>query len=196
MPIYAIAIEKAVSFRGATQPFSNVYHYRVAAGAAPNWTPVLDELVAIEKQLHAAAVSFVQARIWTAGGTKEQNQMVEERALSGTGAGSTHAAMDRERALLIRWPAGKDSRGKAVYLRKWFHCCGSAAGVTFSDAILQNTAQIPQSNRDGIMVEANKLRLIGLADEFLLVAASGREHTGPGQCHPYLEHHQLGDQWR
>jgi hypothetical protein len=105
-------------------------------------------------------------------------------------------SMDRERAFLMQWPAGKDSRGKPVFLRKWFHSCGGANGYDPTSGVLQQTSAIPESGRDAVSNKANGLRIIGPLDEWLLVAQSGREHTGPGRIHKFLEHHQLGDMWR
>lgn len=196
MPQFGISVEKDTLFRGVQQPFSNIYHYRVLDPTGVNWGNVVDELVALEKTWHATVVNFRYVRVWSSGGTKEDNKMVFEKQLTGVGATTPIGEMDRERAVLMRWPAGFSKTGKPVYLRKWYHTCGNTPGVTFGAAVLANTAELSAAQRSSIATEMNKVRLIGAVDEFLLVAASGREHTGPGECHKFLEHHQLGDQWR
>lgn len=199
MPQIGMSITMETAFRGGTQPFSNVFHYR-AAGPGPitqeAYNILVDEVVGILKQLTSTIVTFKYARCWTSGGTPAANAMQFEKQLSGTGVNVLNGSMDKERAFLFQWPAGRSRTGKPVYLRKWIHSCGACAGYNPSADVLQNTSAIPQASRDAIAVEANKLRIIGPVDEWLLVAASGREHTGPGTVHKYLEHHQLGDQWR
>lgn len=191
-----VSIEKEISFRGANQPTANVYYYRVAGNPPYQLEPVVDEIVTIEKNLHSTAVVFKYARVWSADGGPAQNTMLFEKPLTGTGVGSVIGEMDRERAVLFQWPAGKSVTGKPVKLRKWFHSCGNCATVTFSAGELQNTTALSDAKRNTIATEANKLRLIGPVDEWMLVSSKGREHTGPGECHKWLEHHQLGNQWR
>lgn len=196
MPQAAIAIVKSVTFRGAKQEFSNVYHYRYGVGGAAPALAQVTEIVNIEKDLHSTDVAFDRYAIWTSGGTKEQNQMIAQGTLSGTGNQGTSTFLDRERAVLMQWPAGLSSTGKPVYLRKWFHSCGHFAGIVITDAHARNTTAFTEAQRDTMSARANDLRLIGEVDQFMLVAESGREHTGAGRVHKWLEHRQLGDQWR
>lgn len=192
-----MAIVKDVTFRGVKQEFSNVYHYK-APGPGPVQNPdvLINEVVGIERNLHSLDVRFIRASLWSSGGTPAQNAMIHQMALSGTGNQATDSNMDRERAVLMQWPAGLNVLGRPVKLRKWFHSCGRCAGEAFGADALRNEAGITLASRNAIATEANKLRIIGPVDEWLLVAESGREHTGPGTVHQYLEHHQLGDMWR
>lgn len=199
MPTIGFAVTKEVQFRGALQPFTNVYYYKspgpgpVPASAIDQ---VRDEVVAIERDLHSTEVNFTFYRGWLHTGDRQTSVMIKQGALSGTGNQGAAAAMDRERAFLMQWPAGLSVRNKPVYLRKWFHSCGACAGVGVLNGHLQNTTALSEGNRDTISTRMNDLRIIGPLDEWLLVAKSGREHTGPGRVHKWLEHHQLGDQWR
>lgn len=191
-----LSVTMDCTFRLKRQEFSNVFHYKFAGPAIDNAEPYLDEVVTILKNLHSTDVSFKWGRVWTSDGTPGENRMLFQKALSGTGVCPTNTNMDRERAFLIQWPAGLSITGKPVYLRKWIHSCGATHLYNPSAGVLQNTAEIMSGDRANIATEANKLRLIGAVDELLLCAASGREHTGPGTVHRFLEHHQLGDQWR
>jgi hypothetical protein len=195
-----ISITKSVSFREAVQEFSNVYYYE-REGAQPTQAEaeaLIQELTNLEKNRHSSAVTFVRGRCWSAGGTKQENNMIAQVALSGVGAATPDANMDRERAFLIRFRAGIDNRGNPVYLRKWFHACGQFAGVSPSAGILANTAGFTQTQRDSIMTSANALKsLAGGGGGWSLVSKNGRQLGGAGdQAHKYLEHHQLGDMWR
>jgi hypothetical protein len=197
---FGFTITKRVSFRNVQQEFHNTYYYQLTP-----WTPtdsvlsgMIDEIVVTEKKLHSTDVTFVRAQCWSAGGTPAENQMRVQKALSGTGNGTTSTTLDRERAILIRWPAGVDIRGRPVYLRKWFHICGDFQATPFllSAPVQQNTAEIATAARDKAAAFAEELREIGVTETVDLCSRSGRETTGGAQCHAYLEHHQMGDMWR
>jgi hypothetical protein len=197
LPIYAVAIEKQVSFRLANQPFANVYHYEGATLTAANATALANSVKTKEVDLHSLDVTFIHYRVWSAGGTPASNNMIAQGNLSGTGNQASNTSMDRERAVLVQWPAGVNIRGQPVTLKKWYHSCGSCAGITFPASLLQNTAEIPAANRTTIATAANALLSDSVGGNvYNLVAASGRPATGTCVAHRFLEHHQLGDQWR
>lgn len=197
-----ISITKSVAYRDSVQEFSNVYYYEnggslpTAAGAAA----LIDEVTALEKGRHATTVTFVRGRCWSQGGGAASNEMIEQHALTGTGTSTADSTMDRERAFLIRWRAGNDSRGNAVYLRKWYHTCGAFAGASgsISTAVLSQTTGFSNTIRDAILASANAfLSLISSGGGWSLVSKNGRTRSGTGDAaHKYLEHHQLGDMWR
>jgi hypothetical protein len=194
---FGMQITKSTNFRGTQQEFHNVYYYREPTALTVPAEGLIDEVVALEKAWHSTQVNFVRASVWSAGGTPTQNSMLFQKSLSGTGAAGTQSGMDRERAYLIRWPAGFDVRGIPVYLRKWYHTCGNFGSVVASSsAQFENTAEILSANRTSIANLVNALRTIGNAEDWDLCSSSERETTGPAECHRYLEHHQLGDMWR
>jgi hypothetical protein len=196
--LFGVSVEKTVSFRGVQQPFANVYYYNHDSGSEGDADSLLNNVKALEVGFHSTDVSFVFGRVWTAGGTKQTNHMVVQKNLSGTGNQATSGSMDRERAFLIRWPAGFDSRGHQVYLRKWFHSCGACVGFTPGTGQLQNTAEIPTATRSTIETAADGFQSVAVPGgiSYVLRSATNRTRTGDSECHPWLEHHQLGDQWR
>jgi hypothetical protein len=193
-----ITVVKRVLFRGVQQEFSNTYYYqRLGEIASTVRSSLIDELVASEKSFHSSEVTFVRAAMWSADGGPTQNAMLLEKDLSGTGSGSVNANMDRERAVLIRWPAGKDIRGRPVYLRKWYHSCGGfGPHYQPTSAELQNVNQIPAATRTTIANAVEAVRELGVTETIGLCSKNGREAQPTAECHAYLEHHQLGDQWR
>ncbi len=200
MARFGFTITKRVSFRLFQQEFSNTYYYQRVA-----WTPTdfqlsayIDEIVVTERKLHSTEVTFVRGQCWSADGTPASNQMRVQKDLSGTGNGTTVTTLDRERALLFRWPAGKDIRGRNVYLRKWFHICGDVQNtpLVMTAPAQQNTAEIPVATRNSLAAIAEELRELGTTETIGLCASGGRENTGGAQCHRFVEHHQLGDMWR
>lgn len=198
MPVYGISITKRVSFRGANQEFSNVYHYDFdnIIGAA-DADDAIDEIKATEIDLHSGDVTFVLGRCWSAGQSPGENQMLTEKALSGIGNMAVNSSLDRERAVLMYWPAGFNVRGRPVFLRKWYHCCGSIALQSFNSGNLQNTTALSTGVRDAIATKVGELNTITAgATSGTLCAASGRDFTSGPVTYPWLEHHQLGDAWR
>lgn len=197
MGIIGVSITKRVSYRESTQEFSNVYFYEITpvptnAAAAD---PIIDEVKAYEVPLHSTEVTFVRGRLWTAGGSPAANEMISQKNLSGTGNQAPNSSLDRERAVLAYWPAGVDSRGKPVFLRKWYHSCGGCAGVAFVAGEMQQTVSLTSTKRDQIAAAVNDVEIIQ-GGAGTLRAESGRQRTGNILIHKFLEHHQLGDQWR
>lgn len=195
----SISITKRAAFRDSTQEWQNVYTYgSLAVNPQPSLAnDMIDEVVTKEKAFHGTGVSFILGRVWSSGGTQAENQMISEKTLSGAGALTPPTAMDLERAFLIQWDAGSDSKGRPVRLKKWYHCQAGMGGVSVSNAILQNFTGFTAANRTAIAAAADTLTRISSA-VWGLKAESGRERTGDGYpvAHKYLEHHQLGDQWR
>lgn len=199
MAIFGVSIEKSASFRGATQIFANVYHYDSAGGAPSdaNLESLLDALVVIEKTFHASSVTFVRGRVWSAGGSPAANQMRVDKSLSGTGALTNDVSYDRERAVLVRWRAGVDSRGRPVYLRKWWHVMSTTfAGAAWGSGVYANTAQIGSTQRNTFETTADQVVSQTHGSVFTMCGPSGRVITGDTIAHEYLEHHQLGETWR
>lgn len=200
MPIVGVNITKSVSYRGVAQNFGNTYYYQTPLPVIQSVADsLIDNIVAKERPIHSTQVSFVYARCWSAGGTKAENNMIQQKALSGFGSGpSALAGQDRERAFLVRFRAGVDSRGNPVYLRKWWHLtAGAVSGNTIAVAQLEQTAQLSSTLRTALEGIADGFKSItALPQNFDLVSEKGRSITGATQAHPYLEHRQLGDAWR
>jgi len=201
MPRIGVSITKSVSFRNSVQEFSNVYYYEMAAlpdGAAA--TTIIDNLTALEKTFHSVNVTFVRGRLWSQIGTPSENEMIQQKNLSGTGARAISGSLDRERAWLFRLRAGVDSRGNPVFLRKWYHACGEfVSGQGVATGLLQNTSGWSSAERTA---QVNAMNAIGDANGSpgvpKLCAKSGRQVPAGNtwDAHQFLEHHQLGDQWR
>lgn len=196
-----ISITKSTAFRLSVQEFSNVYYYLGGSTPTPTQADALiDELVAIEKTFHSNLVTFVRGRLWTNTGSPSTSNMISQKNLSGSGARNPQSGFHKEFAFLFRLRAGVDSRGQPVYLRKWFHACGLFyAGQLLSSAQLDNTSAFTASDKTSLVGAMNGIgSLNAAAGPWTLAAKSGRQPTA-GEVwtsHNFLEHHQLGDQWR
>lgn len=200
MPQFTISVTKSTAFRDSVQEFSNVYTY-AGIGTMPSeaeMEALIDTIVTEEKKFHSTQVNFKRGRGWSSGGTKEENQMIADKVLTGQGAAATITSFDRERAVLVQWPAGVNNLGRPVFLRKWYHPCGQFGTVSFPSTAMDNTQAIPLATRTTIEGYVDPLTRIGTLEDWGLVADSGRERTGDGDpvAHKYLEHHQFGDMWR
>jgi hypothetical protein len=181
-----------------------MYFYNNGVGTNPSESEALsliDEVVAFEKSIHSTVVEFTFARLWNQGLTELLSQMIAQKPLTGNGTTATDTAMDRERAYLIRWRAGVDSRGNPVYLRKWYHSCGTFGGAASSvpASTHANLTALASANRTAIATKAQEIYNIGGSPgPWDLCAKSGRGVSlgNTPECHRFLEHHQLGDQWR
>lgn len=139
----ALVIIKRFTYRGdATEEYSNKYFYLGSDPAdATAWRAFFDAVVLQEKTLYPAAVSVVggygydsdsedATAVWTVDLTVSPNVVVP--GTLSTGAGVYSAGDD---AVWIRWGTSRfNSKGKRIYLRKFFHPAASAA-ATGGDAV-------------------------------------------------------------
>lgn len=202
LPIYGFSIEKTTLFRVGSQPFANVYYY-TAGSIAPTQNVdleiLLDQIVAKEKEFHGSAVNFVRGRCWNTGsGSPETNLMRVDKTLTGTGALSNDTSMDRERAILVQIRAGINTKGRPVYLRKWYHVCAAPPPGAFTAGMIAQTSELTTAQRDYYAGKVNDIQELELATVNVaqMCAKSGRQTTAEPVTHRWLEHHQLGDKWR
>ena len=197
-----ISITMSTPFRNGVQEFSNVIYYDGLA-SAPNQTEadnLIDELTTKLRPLYSNVVTFVRGRLWTQTGSQATNEMISQKNLTGTGSGGTaNGNMDKERAYLFRLRAGSDSRGKPVYFRKWIHACFDLGGITTSGSILGNNSGFTSGQRTTLAGLVSGLGTCGAGGTLgTICSKNGRLSTAGAnwEAHPFLEHHQLGDQWR
>ena len=201
MPRVGVSITKQIAFRGSTQEFSNVYYFEVLAlPSSSEATSFIDNLTTLEKTFHSTLVTFTKGRLWSAGLGASGNNMIQQKNLSGTGARPAATAMDPERAYLFRLRAGVDSRGNPVYLRKWYHAYGAFTASNIpSNAHLTQQSSYSQAERDAQVAAMNAIGdANGSPQAPKLCSKVGRipEAGNTWSAHAWLEHHQLGDQWR
>jgi hypothetical protein len=197
-----VSIEKQVAFRDSAQTFANVYYYNWT-GLNPGEslaTDLINRIVTLEKAIHSSLVTFNKGRCWSAGGSESANQMIAEVTLSGSGSGTTTASFDKERAWLVQWDGGIDSRGNPVKFRKWFHTCGAFASNAAPASVLTNDTALSSTIRGNVATLSNPFNPItfnsGLTTARLCNKNNTREAGTTAVAHKYLEHRQLGDQWR
>lgn len=201
MPRIGLSITKSTAFRNSTQEFSNVYFYEMAAYPDVSGADtMIDNLVSLEKNFHGSNVTFVRGRLWKETGNKATSEMITQKNLTGTGNRAATIALDKERAWLFRLRAGVSSTGQPVYLRKWYHAC---AEFVTSQApptnVTDNTTGWTQAQRNAQVAAMQGIGDANGSTNAPKLCAKGGRLPDPGatwSAHQYLEHHQLGDQWR
>lgn len=202
MAMIGVSIVKSTSFRGVSQEFSNTYYYSFTGTANETVaSELIDLVVALEKPMHSPQINFVRGWAWSAGGSPSTNNMLSQKNLTGAGTGPTSGGTDKERAFLVRFRAGNDSRGRPVYLRKYWHLdVGLIASTSISSGQIAQTAQLATAQRNQLVAWADSLKdLVPTSlggGHATLVSNKGRPIDGATVAHPYYEHHQLGDMWR
>jgi len=170
-PVVGIILVKRFTYRGdATEEFSNGYHL---SGSVPSdgtaWQTLIDALVAQEKTCYTADATIVRAygydsdadnatavyvKDWLAGGGSgvAGTLTVESGALRNMG----------DTAVWVRWKTSRlNSKGKPIFLRKYFHDAWSHASNAPDQT---STNQLTALNafgvklRDGSFTEARTLR--------------------------------------
>lgn len=201
MPRIGLSITKSTPFRNSVQEFSNVYYFEVISEpTVSEANALIDSLTAKEKTFHSSSVTFVMGRCWHQRGSAASNEMVSQKALSGTGATATSTTLDKERAWLFRLRAGVDSRGNPVYLRKYYHACGLfVTGQVIPNDVQMNTNAWSAGER---AAQVSAMNTIGDAAGGPLTprlcSKNGRlpDAGATWSAHAFLEHRQLGDMWR
>lgn len=196
-----ISITMSVAFRSSTQEFSNVIFYDGLAGdpSVAEADTLIDELTTKLKTIHSSSVTFVRGRLWRQTGDKATTEMISQKNLSGTGSLAANNTIDRERAYLFRLRAGVDSRGNPVYLRKWIHACGDIGGISTSGVIAANQSGFSAGNRTALVAALPAIGTCGSGTTQGAICSKVGRLPNAGalwEAHQFLEHHQLGDQWR
>lgn len=196
-----ISVTMSTSFRNSVQEFSNVVYYDGLLGrpSVAEADTLIDEFATKLRAIHSNGVNFVRGRLWEQTSDKATTEMISQKNLTGTGSGAASTTMDKERAYLFRLRAGVDSRGNPVYLRKWIHADFDLGGAGTSGGIQRNTSGFSAAQRTTLANLMNGFGSCGNSTTLgTICAKSGRQPTAGAQweAHQFLEHHQLGDQWR
>lgn len=122
----SITINKQMSYRGKAEVYSNTYHF---SGTTPAndaaWHTLALAIWDAEKPIHPAAVRFVGYLGYQAGNEHAvsiKNYLEDGTALPQGTATHLASVAPGDAAATIRWTTpNRTSRGKRIYLRKYFH---------------------------------------------------------------------------
>ncbi len=177
-PNVAVAITKQTTWHGATEQYSNVYHFDgppVDGAPASLWTGLINDLTAAEKPIHGTNVTFKTGRVWSVGGTKQENVTLALIDLTGTGSGSAIKYF-KEAAVLVEWECARlNIDGRKVYLRKYIRACAVLSGAT--DAEMQGENIFSTTVKGPFKTYADKVQKVTTGtslETFNLVSPNGR----------------------
>jgi hypothetical protein len=168
-----LTIVKRFTYRGNQEEFANEYHL---TGAVPAdnaaWKALTDALIVAEKTCYTAGVSVVRAygydsddphahAVWT------YDYLANTASVPGTLTSTSAVIASGDQAAWVRWKTSRlNSKGKVIYLRKYFH--GGTIGTGTPDYITTAWATalagLGTKLRDGTFLDARTITARGHTD--------------------------------
>lgn len=192
MPVVGVSITKEFSWLGGKERFSNVYHYNPQEATAERAAEIVDALLAAEIPVHSTGVDFVESRVWTAGGTKEENDTIFMRDEADSGQATDDQRFFFIATYDISWKTGRENvLDRPVYLRKYLRSFSGLGGVP-SDSALAGRTQLPQGTIDTLQQYADAVgTLVTPSQDLTLTAPSGRSAVYQGVVEETIRYHEL-----
>lgn len=193
MPPVSVSITKDFPFRGARERFSNVYTFDVPSPSVTVAQDLVARLVAIERPVHSAIVNHVEGRVWTSGGTPEQNETILITDLSGACDAVDQPVWHSQGVYEIQWRTDRPSvTDKPVYLRKYLRSFSSFNTTGWTNGHMAGSTPISAAVRAVLQTYADALNpLVTPGASFGLIAPSGRVVARPPQLPTYTSIHEL-----
>jgi hypothetical protein len=182
--VVGITLIKRFTYRGdALEEWSNQYHL---SGSVPangtDWQTLIDALVAQEKTIYANSTVVVRAYGYDSD-AEDATAVYSKDWLAGGGSGvvgtlnvSGAIKYPGDAAVWVRWKTSRtNSRGKPIYLRKYFHDArGNSSGSVDDVFSGQKTAlgNFGVKLRDGSFLDARTIRSRTHAETIVGSAAS------------------------
>lgn len=177
-----LVVIKKFTYRGQPEEWSNEYTLTGSTPAdAAAWRTLFDALVTQEKTIYPSLVTVVAGygydsesatahAVWSVDLTVSPNTPV-----AGTLSLNTTDRMGPgDGAVWVRWKLNRNnSRGKPVYLRKYFHGAVNQGGATTSTPDLPSTAQATAlaafgaKMEDGSFLDGRKVKAAGASDTII-----------------------------
>lgn len=193
MAVYALYIEKEVSYFGGVVVMGNTYHYLTAFGEPFRDAAVAEEVAEAEKTITTNEVAFVGWRTWgPTDGPIIDNIIRDAGPLSGVGFGAATQSMYREACALVTWPLERSAvLNRRRWLRKFIRLPSSPTG-TFSSGVQSGQVAMTAAQQDAMVTSyANAVREVSIEGHELCTAA-GDVPIGPAEVRPYLYTRQIG----
>lgn len=130
-----VVLYKTFTWRGATEEWGNTYHFVGDAPSTPaDWRSLVDDLIALESPMINSEVTIERAICYE--DTSDPSvYSYNLAAFGGVVTGGFNAAaggyhnQEGGTTHMVRWDTGRrSSKGKAIYLRKYYHPAASTNG--------------------------------------------------------------------
>lgn len=173
----AVTLIKKMTYRGdANEEWSNKYYLTGGVPASDaDWLALVNALKTQEKTCYNSLSTVVRAYGYdsdslTADAVYVRDMVAATETVTGTLSGTSGGQTQAESAAWVRWKTSRRARGKAVYLRKYFHCVyanSSAADQPSAPTITALTA-FGAKMRDGTFLDGRTVRARGQTGETFL----------------------------
>lgn len=151
-----VVLYKTFTYRGVPEEWGNTYHFVGSAPGNPSdWRDLVDALIALEKEILATNVTIDRAICYE---DTDDNSVYsyDLSAFAGTVAGtysfSGEGAVQQEggSSYMARWNTGRvSSKGKAIYLRKYWH--PAMSGSTTPDQVKASLVTVVDTFAEDVM---------------------------------------------
>lgn len=161
--IAAVHVTKGIGWKGHVEEFENVYHYDTPAISTDSgWDELIDAVVAAEKVMHTASVSFLRARVHGPTDTTEAADIMRRvRDLTGNGSGSTTNAAPPELSIVCSLYMGRSPAGYKRFLRKYYHG-GVIGGTGASSGMGTGTVSLGSSQKAIYITQLTNLKNVAI----------------------------------
>jgi hypothetical protein len=193
VPPVSVAITKSFPYRGVRETFSNVYTFEVPAISVTIAQDLVGRLVTVETGAHGDIVEFEEGRVWTSGGTKEQNETILITDLSGKGGAVSEPNFHAQGVYEIQWRTDRPSvTDKPVYLRKYLRAFSSYGSPSWTNGMMAGSTPISTDIKSRLQSYADNVNPLETSGgPFRLIAPSGRKVSRAPQLPIYTSIHEL-----
>lgn len=175
----SVTLIKRQSYRGdALEEWSNKYYLTGGVPASDaDWLALVNALKTQEKTVYGAHVTVVRAYGYSddalnADSVYQRDMVAATETVVGTLSGTGGIRTQVETAAWVRWKTSRMARGKAIYLRKYFHgvYASSTGGAedTPSAAWVTAATAFGLKMRDGTFLDGRTVRARGQTGETFL----------------------------
>lgn len=176
MPV-SVTLVKKMTYRGdPNEEWSNKYFLTGGVPASDaDWLALVNALKTAEKAVYSSDSTIVRAYGYdsdalNADAVYVRDMVAASETVAGTASGTGGVIPQRESAAWVRWKTSRRARGKAIYLRKYFHCVFASSTATdqpSANAITILTA-FGAKMRDGTFLDGRTVRARGQTGETFL----------------------------
>jgi hypothetical protein len=168
-----VILVKRMSYRTQQEEWSNEYHFTGATPAdATAWKALADALITQEKTCYVAGVTVVRAYGYDSDAANAHavwsyDYAANSASVPGTLTSTSAVIASGDQAAWVRWKTSRlNTKGKPIYLRKYFHggTIGTGSPDFITTAWATALAALGTKMRDGTFLDARTLTARGHTD--------------------------------
>lgn len=193
MAAYGVSVEKTLTFRGAVELTSSVYHYRIDAAIESDFNNLADLVVARDKLVHTNDFTYKTVRVFgPTEGSQSANLMRLVKDVSGNGTRTFVAGTPwyPELCYVVTKYVGRSPvHNRKVFVKKFIHIIRQRSAGSNS-----SSGQLDQAERDFVAQWMDGNQQIGsVGGQFTMVTPKNVivPADNPAQCLGYARIRQL-----